>query len=40
MNKKLIIGIAGVLVVAGGIWFFTGKTSKGRSEERRVGKEC
>ncbi|GGJ93584.1 MULTISPECIES: efflux RND transporter periplasmic adaptor subunit [Parabacteroides] len=29
MNKKLIIGIAGVLVVAGGIWFFTGKSSKG-----------
>ena len=28
-KKKLIIGIVGVLVVAGGIWFFTGKTSKG-----------
>ena len=27
-KKKLIIGIVGVLVVAGGIWFFTGKTSK------------
>ena len=28
-KKKLIIGIVGVLVVAGGIWFFTGKTLKG-----------
>ncbi len=40
MNKKLIIGIAGVLVVAGGIWFFTGKTSKGgiRLETAKVGR--
>ena len=40
MHKKLIIGIAGVLVVAGGIWFFTGKTSKGgiRLETAKVGR--
>ena len=41
MNKKrLIIGIVGVLVVAGGIWFFTGKTSKGgiRLETAKVGR--
>ena len=39
-KKKLIIGIVGVLVVAGGIWFFTGKTSKGgiRLETAKVGR--
>ena len=39
-KKKLIIGIVGVLVVAGGIWFFTGKTSKGgiRLETVKVGR--
>ena len=39
-KKKLIIGIVGVLVVAGGIWFFTGKTSKGgiRLETAIVGR--
>lgn len=29
MKKKVIIGIAVVLVVVGGIWFFAGKPSKG-----------
>ena len=29
MKKKVIIGIAVVLVVVGGIWFFTSKPSKG-----------
>lgn len=28
-KKKLIIGITSILVVAGGIWFFTGNSSKG-----------
>ena len=39
-KKKLIIGIVGVLVVAGGIWFFTDKTSKGgiRLETAKVGR--
>lgn len=39
-KKKLIIGIVGVLVVAGGIWLFTGKTSKGgiRLETAKVGR--
>ena len=39
-KKKLIIGIVGVLVVAGGIWFFTGKTSKGgiQLETAKVGR--
>lgn len=39
-KKKLIIGIVGVLVVAGGIWLFTGKTSKGgiRLETTQVGR--
>lgn len=39
-KKKLIIGIVGVLVVAGGIWLFTGKTSKGgiRLETTKVGR--
>ena len=39
-KKKLIIGIVGVLVVAGGIWFFTGKMSKGgiRLETAKVGR--
>ena len=39
-KKKLIIGIVGVLVVAGGIWFFTGKSSKGgiRLETAKVGR--
>lgn len=40
MNKKLIIGIAAVVVVAGGVWFFTGKTAKGgiRLETAKVGR--
>ena len=41
MNKKeLSSGIVGVLVVAGGIWLFTGKTSKGgiRLETAKVGR--
>ena len=29
MNKKVIIGIAAVVLVAGGVWFFTGKSAKG-----------
>ncbi len=39
-KKKLIIGIVGVLVVAGGIRLFTGKTSKGgiRLETAKVGR--
>jgi len=39
-KKKLIIGIVGVLAVAGGIWLFTGKTSKGgiRLETAKVGR--
>ena len=39
-KKKLIIGLVGVLVVAGGIWLFTGKTSKGgiRLETAKVGR--
>lgn len=39
-NKKLIICIVGVLTVAGGIWLFTGKTSKGgiRLETAKVGR--
>ena len=39
-KKKLIIGIVGVLVVAGGIWLFTGKTSKDgiRLETTKVGR--
>ena len=39
-KKKLIIGIVGVLVVAGGIWLFTGKTSKGgiRLETAKAGR--
>lgn len=40
MNKKLIIGIAAVVVVAGGVWFFTGKSTKGgiRLETAKVGR--
>lgn len=40
MNKKLIIGIAAVVVVAGGVWFFTGKSAKGgiRLETAKVGR--
>ena len=40
MNKKLIIGIIAVVVVAGGIWFFTGKSTKGgiRLETAKVGR--
>ena len=40
MNKKLIIGIIAVVVVAGGIWFFTGKSAKGgiRLETAKVGR--
>ena len=39
-NKKLIICIVGVLAVAGGIWLFTGKTSKGgiRLETAKAGR--
>ena len=39
-NKKLIICIVGVLTVAGGIWLFTGKTSKGgiRLETAKAGR--
>ncbi|WP_455643212.1 efflux RND transporter periplasmic adaptor subunit [Parabacteroides sp.] len=39
-KKKLIIGIVGVLVVAGGIWLFTSKTSKSgiRLETAKVGR--
>ena len=39
-KKKLIIGIVGILVVAGGIWLFTGKTSKGgiRLETAKAGR--
>lgn len=29
MKKKLIIGMAGVLLIAGGLYFFTGKSQKG-----------
>lgn len=40
MNKKFIIGIIAVAVVAGGIWFFTGKSTKGgiRLETAKVGR--
>ena len=39
-NKKLIICIVGVLTVAGSIWLFTGKTSKGgiRLETTKAGR--
>lgn len=39
-KKKLIIGIAGILAIAGGAWLFTGKTSKGgiRLETAQVGR--
>lgn len=39
-KKKLIIGIVGILAVAGGIWLFTGKASKGniRLETAKVGR--
>ncbi len=39
-NKKLIICIVGVLTVAGDIWLFTGKTSKGgiRLETAKAGR--
>lgn len=39
-KKKLIIGIAAVVVVAGGAWFFTGKSTKGgiRLETAKVGR--
>lgn len=40
MNKKVIIGIAAVVLVAGGAWFFTGKSAKGgiRLETAKVGR--
>lgn len=40
MNKKVIIGIAAVVLVAGGVWFFTGKSAKGgiRLETAKVGR--
>lgn len=40
MNKKLIIGTIAVVLVAGGIWFFTGKSTKGgiRLETAKVGR--
>lgn len=40
MNKKIIIGIAAVVLVAGGVWFFTGKSAKGgiRLETAKVGR--
>ncbi|MCD8136804.1 MAG: efflux RND transporter periplasmic adaptor subunit [Parabacteroides gordonii] len=40
MNKKVIIGIATVVLVAGGVWFFTGKSAKGgiRLETAKVGR--
>ena len=40
MNKKLIIGIVAVGIVAGGVWFFTGKSVKGgiRLETAQVGR--
>lgn len=40
MNKKVIIGIAAVMLVAGGVWFFTGKSAKGgiRLETAKVGR--
>lgn len=40
MNKKVIIGIVAVVLVAGGVWFFTGKSAKGgiRLETAKVGR--
>lgn len=40
MNKKVIFGIAAVVLVAGGVWFFTGKSAKGgiRLETAKVGR--
>lgn len=40
MNKKVIIGIAAVVLVAGGVWFFIGKSAKGgiRLETAKVGR--
>lgn len=40
MNKKVNIGIAAVVLVAGGVWFFTGKSAKGgiRLETAKVGR--
>lgn len=40
MNKKVIIGIAAIVLVAGGVWFFTGKSAKGgiRLETAKVGR--
>ena len=40
MNKKVIFGIAAVVLVAGGAWFFTGKSAKGgiRLETAKVGR--